>query len=75
MNQRASHFNFGSNPQNYGSVYGKDYGPKYADPNQHKGNNPFRSSSLNMGEKGNFATTNKMLYRAWDNAERAKLDD
>lgn len=28
MNQRASHFNFGTVSQNYGSVYAKDFGPK-----------------------------------------------
>lgn len=75
MNQRATHFNLGNNSQNYGSVYHKDYNPKQADPNQIKGPNPFRSNSVNIGEKGSFTTTNKMLYKAWDNVEKAKLDD
>ena len=37
--------------------------------------NPFRSSSLGVGEKGSFATTNKTLFRAWEHVEKAKLDD
>jgi hypothetical protein len=75
MNQRATHFNLGSNSQNYGSVYNKDYNPKHVDPNENKGPNPFRSNSVNVGEKGTFTTTNKMLYKAWDNVEKAKLDE
>jgi hypothetical protein len=75
MNQRATHFNLGSSSQNYGTVYHKDYNPKQGEPNEVKAANPFRSSSLGGGEKGCFATTNKMLYRAWDNVDKAKLDD
>lgn len=75
MNQRASHFSLGNTSGALGSVYAKDYGPKAAENNQIKVNNPFRGSSLNQGEAGSFATTNKTLLRAWDNVERAKLDD
>ena len=75
MNQRATHFQLGSTSQSYGSVYVKDYGPKHATANQPNGPNPFRSNSLNVGEKGSFGTTNKMLYRAWDKPEIAKLED
>jgi len=75
MNQRATHFNLGNTSQTYGSTYHKDYDPKYAEQNKEKGPNPFRGSSLNAGEKGSFSTTNKMLYKAWDNVEKAKLDD
>lgn len=75
MNQRASHFKLGTTSQNYGSVYVVDYPPKQVDTNSNKGPNPFRSSSLNSGDKGSFTTTNKMLYRAWDNVDKAKLDD
>ncbi len=75
MNQRATHFQLGNNPQNFSSVYKKDYDAKQAEPNENKGANPFRSSSVNNVDKGSFATTNKMLYKAWDNAEKARLDD
>lgn len=75
MNQRATHFQLGNTSQNYGSIYVKDYGPKQANPNQPTGPNPFRSSSLNVGEKGSFSTTNKMLYKAWERPEVAKLED
>lgn len=49
MNQRASHFSLGNTSQPFGSVYAKDYGPKAAENNQIKTNNPFRGSSLNHG--------------------------
>lgn len=75
MNQRATHFNLGNNSQPYSSIYHKDYNPKQADPAPANANNPFRSSSLGVVEKGSFATTNKTLLRAWDNVEKAKLDD
>lgn len=47
MNQRSSHFTLGSTSQNYGSVYAKDFAHKQPDPNDSKGPNPFRSTSLN----------------------------
>ena len=68
MNQRASHFSLGSTSQNMGSVYTKDYNAKKAEHNDWKANNPFRGTSLGQGEQGTFATTNKTLLRAWDNA-------
>ncbi len=75
MNQRASHFSLGNTSQPLGSVYAKDFGPKVSENNPVKVNNPFRGGSLNHGEPGSFATTNKTLLKAWDHAERAKLDD
>jgi hypothetical protein len=47
MNQRSSHFTLGTTSQNYGSVYAKDFAHKQPDPNDSKGPNPFRSTSLN----------------------------
>ena len=75
MNQRATHFQLGTTSQPYGSIYAKDYQPKQGGPSQPNGPNPFRSNSLNTVDKGSFSTTNKMLYKAWDKPERAKLDD
>jgi hypothetical protein len=75
MNQRASHFSLGNTSQPFGSVYAKDYGPKAAENNQIKANNPFRGSSINHGEAASFATTNKTLLKAWDHVEKAKLED
>lgn len=75
MNQRATHFNLGNNSQPYSSIYHKDYNAKQAELASANTNNPFRSNSLGVGEKGSFATTNKTLLRAWDNVEKAKLDD
>ena len=37
--------------------------------------NPFRGTSLGNQDKSYFTTTNKVLLKAWDNAEIAKLDD
>lgn len=75
MNQRSSHFQLGNTPQNYWSVYGKDYTAKETVQNQVPVTNPFRGSSLKQEERGSFATTNKTLLRAWDQTEVAKLDD
>lgn len=75
MNQRATHFVLGSTSNNYGSMYKKDYPPKQGIKNDAQGKNPFRSSSLNQNEKGNFATTNKDMYKIWDNIDKVKLDD
>lgn len=75
MNQRASHFQLGNTSQNYHSVYAKDYTPKETVANQVQVTNPFRGASLQNDSKGNFATTNKTLLRAWDQTEIAKLDD
>ena len=75
MNQRASHFSLGNTTPVPGSIYAKDFGPKVPENNSVKPNNPFRGGSLNHGDHGSFATTNKTLLKAWDHAERAKLDD
>lgn len=75
MNQRATHFQLGKTSQNYQSIYEKDYPKKAAGEVGPKGSNPFRGDSLGVQQKGSFATTNKTLLRAWDNAEIARLDD
>jgi hypothetical protein len=75
MNQRGSHFQLGSTSQNYQSVYHKDYDKKQAQNNHVNVSNPFRGGSLSHNDKGYFTTTNKVLMKAWDNAEVAKLDD
>jgi hypothetical protein len=75
MNQRGTHFQLGTNSQNYQSVYHQDYPKKKNEGNPVTVSNPFRSSSLGPQEKGHFVTTNKVLFRAWDTAEVAKLDD
>ena len=75
MNQRGTHFQLGNTSQNYQSVYHKDYEKKQGQMNQVNVRNPFRGSSLNHNDKGYFTTTNKVLMRAWDNSEIAKLDD
>lgn len=75
MNQRASHFSLGGTSQSYGTIYKIDYPPKEAPASKDGiGANPFRGTSLSSNEKGTFATTNKVMYRAWDSSEKAKLD-
>ena len=37
--------------------------------------NPFRGKSLGNTDKGYFSTTNKVLLKAWDHPEVAKLDE
>ena len=75
MNQRGTHFQLGSTSQDYTSVYHKEYPQKKTQANEVQVLNPFRGNSLGTKDKSYFSTTNKVLLKAWDHAEVAKLDE
>ena len=75
MNQRSSHFQLGSSPAAYGSVYAKDFAPKESSKPTPVGQNPFRGSSLKpQTNQTYFETTSKQMMKNWGQIEQSKLD-